>query len=184
MFLELQKLNRATLFHTRSMKSVTAEAKQSMDRLYLSLQNLNYEKMYLQREIAKCKDCESIYQDIELVEDDGSMESLSMTVEERHELMLRKLHAEMAERERLVTQENSLKAAKEELIKETQELQQQLEQLDTDFNTFLLQAVPLQNRLKAPVKEAVKEPVVQDVAVANGDEGVPNDVEMADLKPT
>ncbi|KAI8850086.1 Fms-interacting protein-domain-containing protein [Chytridium lagenaria] len=70
LFLELQKWNRATLIHTKSIKSTTSEYKQVMDRTFLNLQNLNYERLHIQREIDNCRDFESIFQNVDLISEE------------------------------------------------------------------------------------------------------------------
>jgi len=55
---ELKTINRDIHLHSRQEKIATQEAKSEVDRLRLGLQNLNYERLHLEQEIAKCEDYE------------------------------------------------------------------------------------------------------------------------------
>lgn len=51
----LKSLNRAANVATRARKDATAAARHEMDEAHLGLQNLQYEKRHLEREIEKCR---------------------------------------------------------------------------------------------------------------------------------
>lgn len=51
----LKSLNRAANNATRAHKEATAAARLEMDQSHLGLQNLQYEKRHLEREIEKCR---------------------------------------------------------------------------------------------------------------------------------
>lgn len=55
---QLRGLHRDAHFSARDTKSVTAEARQEVDRLHLQLQNLFYEQRHLQGEILACESYE------------------------------------------------------------------------------------------------------------------------------
>jgi len=52
----LRGLHRKSVFDTKDIKQVTAEAKSEIDSLHLQLQNLFYEQRHLRGEIAACED--------------------------------------------------------------------------------------------------------------------------------
>lgn len=54
-FVDLQQQGRTLAAMTRKCKATTAEFKLSLDKLHLTLQNLNYESQYLNKEISKCE---------------------------------------------------------------------------------------------------------------------------------
>ncbi|KAK7907862.1 hypothetical protein PG985_015165 [Apiospora marii] len=56
----LRGLHRSAQFKGRHVKQETAGARQEVDRLHLSLQNLYYEQRHLQGEIAACESYESV----------------------------------------------------------------------------------------------------------------------------
>lgn len=51
----LKSLNRSANAATRLRKEATAAARHEMDQSHLGLQNLQYEKRHLEREIEKCR---------------------------------------------------------------------------------------------------------------------------------
>ncbi|OSX60394.1 hypothetical protein POSPLADRAFT_1147373 [Postia placenta MAD-698-R-SB12] len=124
LFARLKALNRAANAATRAHKQATADARHEMDQTYLGLQNLLYEKRHLEREIEKCRQFASIYQDIPLY----AVEEFVMLAPEEartegvladeHQLMLNRLSFELAERQRLDQRQKELLRQKEEMLKE------------------------------------------------------------------
>lgn len=57
---QLRGLHRDAQFSARDTKSVTADARQEVDRLHLQLQNLFYEQRHLQGEILACESYECV----------------------------------------------------------------------------------------------------------------------------
>lgn len=55
LFARLKALNRAANVATRMRKQASADARKEMDHTHLGLQNLQYEKRHLEREIEKCR---------------------------------------------------------------------------------------------------------------------------------
>jgi hypothetical protein len=53
-FLEIQRLNRSMNNATKRSKVSCLDYKALLDKLHLSIQNLNYESQYIAREIHKC----------------------------------------------------------------------------------------------------------------------------------
>jgi len=102
----LKALNRAANTATRVCKDKTAAARLEMDQSHLQLQNLLYEKRHLEREIDKCRQFASIYQDVPLysLEDFKRLAPEEARTEEvladEHQLMLNQLSFELAERQR------------------------------------------------------------------------------------
>ncbi|KXN89575.1 hypothetical protein AN958_05442 [Leucoagaricus sp. SymC.cos] len=120
----LRALNRDANNATRRHKDVTAEARHDMDQSHLQLQNLLYEKRHLEREIEKCRQFASVYQDvplytleefIQLAPEENRTEQI---LADEHQLMLNRLHFELAERQRLDQRRKELLQQKEELLKE------------------------------------------------------------------
>ncbi len=52
---QLRTLNFEAILRVRQSKQATADARQEVDRLYLQLQNLDYQQLYLRMEIAACE---------------------------------------------------------------------------------------------------------------------------------
>ncbi|EKM59072.1 uncharacterized protein PHACADRAFT_25195 [Phanerochaete carnosa HHB-10118-sp] len=125
LFARLKALNRSANTATRSHKQATAETRHDMDQIHLGLQNLLYEKRHLEREIEKCRQFASVYQDIPLYTLEEFLERApeDMRTEEilgnEHSLMLSQLNFELAERQRLDKECKRLQAMKDELLKES-----------------------------------------------------------------
>lgn len=127
LFARLKALNRAANSATRNHKQATADARHDMDQTHLGLQNLQYEKRHLEREIEKCRQFayahslvllfsdprtfprhSSIYQDIPMYTIDEFVvrappEAHSQDVmSNHHQLMLNRLSFELVERQRSV----------------------------------------------------------------------------------
>ncbi|KAI8826870.1 Fms-interacting protein-domain-containing protein [Fimicolochytrium jonesii] len=145
-FMELLETQRKALSHTAQRKQATQEAKHSMDKLNLELQNLLYEIRHFEQSIADCKKLETNYQNIELVsEAEISLDAATDT--DSHDIMLKRLNYELEERIRLVEEEKALEVelarAQIGLSKETAEL----EALDKELMEALKATLPLQKRL-------------------------------------
>ncbi|KJE88470.1 hypothetical protein CAOG_00124 [Capsaspora owczarzaki ATCC 30864] len=65
--LEVKRLNRLAVNHTRGIKEATEKRKHAVDREHLRLQNLLYEKAHLLQEIEQCREYASIHDTMELV---------------------------------------------------------------------------------------------------------------------
>ncbi|KAI8813324.1 Fms-interacting protein-domain-containing protein, partial [Cladochytrium replicatum] len=155
LFLELTELNRSLHLHSKAVKQDTHDAKQTMDRAQLELQNLNYERLYLQREIEKCDELETIYQDIDRMTDEEFMrrappEYIAAATDE-HNMLLSQLRFEMSERLRLQTAEKELEGQRNQLTAEMKEKAAELESIDKELEQLLKYTVPLQDKLKLPV---------------------------------
>ncbi|RKO91334.1 THO complex, subunit 5, partial [Blyttiomyces helicus] len=140
LFLKLQRLNRAGHALAKQSKTETLDAKQNMDRLHLSLQNLSYERAYLKKELAKCEDIETSYQNVELVSEDEFMRTapaILSTEIDPHARMLNRLQFELDERKRLVDEEKELVAKRDALIKENKAKKAELENLDKDLEALV-----------------------------------------------
>ncbi|KND04202.1 uncharacterized protein SPPG_01635 [Spizellomyces punctatus DAOM BR117] len=149
-FMELLQLQRAAYSHTIARKQATQEAKHSMDRVHLDLQNINYEIRHLEKEIAECEELETEYQKIKLIPEPEyyaiAMEK-GVNVEDPHELMLSRLNHELDERTRLVQEEKELAKELEEVLEENQKELIDLEKLDKELSDSLKATLPLQTRL-------------------------------------
>ncbi|KZT39604.1 hypothetical protein SISSUDRAFT_1045276 [Sistotremastrum suecicum HHB10207 ss-3] len=119
----LKALHRSANVATRAIKQQTAEARLAMDQTHLGLQNLLYERRHLEREIDKCRQFASIYQDVplhsleefkEIAPDEAKTEEVFIN---EHSLMLNRLSFELAERHRLEERRKALQAVKEAKLK-------------------------------------------------------------------
>ncbi|ESK96018.1 fms interacting protein [Moniliophthora roreri MCA 2997] len=149
----LKALNRAANLATRTQKDATTIARQEMDQSYLGLQNLLYEKRHLEREIEKCRQFASVYQDVPLypLEEFQKLapeEARTPDVmNDEHQLMLNRLSFELAERQRLDQKRKELLHAKEELIKESKTKSSTLESVKLQIDNLVKTASEIQKKV-------------------------------------
>ncbi|KAF9485340.1 hypothetical protein BDN70DRAFT_871364 [Pholiota conissans] len=149
----LKSLYRAANTATRLKKEETAASRQEMDQSHLHLQNLLYEKRHLEREIEKCRQFASIYQDIPLYnldefkrlapEEARTEEVLS----DEHQLMLNRLSFELAERQRLDLRKKELLQQKEDLLKESKSKQTIMDNVKGHIDILMKTAVDVQKKV-------------------------------------
>ncbi|KAH9482677.1 THO complex subunit 5-like protein [Psilocybe cubensis] len=149
----LKSLYRAANTATRCRKEETAEARQEMDQSHLNLQNLLYEKRHLEREIEKCRQFASIYQDIPLytLEEYNLLAPEQSRTEEiladEHQLMLNRLTFELAERQRLDLKKKELMQQKEELLKESKAKSTTMDSVKAHIETLMKTATEIQKKV-------------------------------------
>ncbi|KIM46171.1 hypothetical protein M413DRAFT_305729 [Hebeloma cylindrosporum] len=149
----LKSLYRAANTATRSRKEETSAARQEMDQSHLHLQNLLYEKRHLEREIEKCRQFASIYQDVPLY----SLEEFKQLAPEEarndhvlsdeHQLMLNRLSFELAERQRLDLRKKELIQQKEDLLKESKSKVTTMDSVKTQIDLLMKTASDIQKKV-------------------------------------
>ncbi|TFK43516.1 Fms-interacting protein-domain-containing protein [Crucibulum laeve] len=149
----LKALNRAANTATRIRKEATAAARQDMDQSHLGLQNLLYEKRHLEREIEKCRQFASIYQDVPLYTLD-EFKSLAPqeahtedVLSDEHQLMLNRLSFELAERQRLDLRKKELVQQKDELLKESKSKLATMDSVKTQIDVLMKTASEIQKKV-------------------------------------
>ena len=159
----LKALNRAANNTTRLQKDATTESRQEMDQAHLGLQNLLYEKRHLEREIEKCRQFASIYQDVPLytVEDFKQLAPEELRTPEvlanEHQLMLNRLSFELTERQRLDQKKRELLKQKEELLKQSKAKAVTADTVKAQLESLIKTATESQkkvNELVAPIQAA------------------------------
>ncbi|KAG2077400.1 hypothetical protein BDR04DRAFT_541611 [Suillus decipiens] len=149
----LKALNRNANAATRACKQATTEARHDMDQTHLGLQNLLYEKRHLEREIDKCRQFASIYQDVPLYSLSefktlAPPEARSDDVlQNPHQLMLNRLGFELVERQRLDQKRKELTAQKEELLKHSKLKLATVESVKTQIESLMKAAADIQKRV-------------------------------------
>ncbi|KAG1833157.1 Fms-interacting protein-domain-containing protein, partial [Suillus variegatus] len=138
----LKALNRNANAATRACKQATTEARHDMDQTHLGLQNLLYEKRHLEREIDKCRQFASIYQDVPLYSlsefktlapPEARSDDVLQNV---HQLMLNRLSFELVERQR-----------HEELLKHSKLKLATVESVKTQIESLMKAAADIQKRV-------------------------------------
>ncbi|KIO12970.1 hypothetical protein M404DRAFT_6937 [Pisolithus tinctorius Marx 270] len=161
----LKALNRNANAATRAHKQATTEARQEMDQTHLGLQNLLYEKRHLEREIEKCRQFASIYQDVPLhsLEEFQQMAPPEARTEDvldnPHQLMLNRLSFELAERQRLASpfrcqciikldlKRKELVLLKEELLKQSKVKSATVDSVKSQIDALMKTATEIQKRV-------------------------------------
>ncbi|KAI1786513.1 Fms-interacting protein-domain-containing protein [Ganoderma leucocontextum] len=153
LFARLKSLNRAANHATRAHKQATADSRQEMDHTYLGLQNLLYEKRHLEREIDKCRQFASVYQDIPVhaLEDFMQIAPEEARTEhvltDEHQLMLNRLSFELSERQRLELKRKELIKEKEALLKESKTQLATVENVKTHIDNLMKTATDVQRKV-------------------------------------
>lgn len=153
LFARLKALNRAANAATRAHKQATAEMRHDMDQTYLGLQNLLYEKRHLEREIEKCRQFASIYQDIplhsleEFLEHAPEEMRTGEVLNNEHSLMLNQLNFELAERQRLDKECKRLQALKDELLKESKTRLATMDKVKVQIDELMKHATDVQSKV-------------------------------------
>ncbi|KAJ6539363.1 Fms-interacting protein-domain-containing protein [Mycena capillaripes] len=149
----LKSLARAANTETRATKNQTAAARHDMDQSHLGLQNLLYEKRHLEREIEKCRQFASVYQDIPLYTLDefkllAPPEAHTEDVlSNEHQLLLNRLSFEFVERQRLDKMKKELLQQKEELLKESKAKLNTMDSIKTQIETLVKVAADVQKKV-------------------------------------
>ncbi|KAF9453014.1 hypothetical protein P691DRAFT_659437 [Macrolepiota fuliginosa MF-IS2] len=149
----LKSLNRAANNATRIHKDVTAEARHDMDQSHLQLQNLLYEKRHLEREIEKCRQFASVYQEVplytleeykQLAPEESRTEQI---LADEHQLMLNRLNFELTERQRLDQRRKELIQEKEALLKQNKAKVATMDSVKAYLDAFMKTASETQKKL-------------------------------------
>lgn len=125
------------------------------DQAHLGLQNLLYERRHLEREIEKCRQFNSIYQEVPLHPLEEFMtiapeEARSEEVlKDEHQLLLRRLNLELTERIRLDAQKKQMIVEKERLLSENKKAESGLDALVGELDSLAKIAVELQGKMAA-----------------------------------
>ncbi|KAJ7179123.1 Fms-interacting protein-domain-containing protein [Mycena filopes] len=149
----LKSLARAANTATRATKEHTTAARHDMDQSHLGLQNLLYEKRHLEREIEKCRQFASVYQDIPLYTLDefkllAPPEARTEDVlSDEHQLLLNRLSFEFVERQRLDKRKKELMQQKEELLKESKAKVNTMDNVKSQIDTLVKLAADVQKKV-------------------------------------
>ncbi|KAK4680919.1 hypothetical protein QC764_102980 [Podospora pseudoanserina] len=134
----LRGQHRRAHFKARETKALTAEARQEVDSLHLSLQNLHYEERHLELEIAACEGFEHTYQLLPLIPVE---EFLALHPEhaesDENTLMVARINHERTEREALEQQRLELQKQKTKLTTENKKRREDLANLDQKMEKFI-----------------------------------------------
>ncbi|TPX49482.1 hypothetical protein SeMB42_g02596 [Synchytrium endobioticum] len=154
--LDLEQINREAHLQTRHTKHNTTNVRQNLNAVLLQLQNLQYQQLYLQREIAECEDLETVYQDISLISDDEFQASAPpefSNAETPHDHMINRFKHEIFLRKKLLSEEKALVATKEQMRKQNLKKKEDLARLDDDVSAIIKASKLLQMKLGTVITE-------------------------------
>ncbi|KAK9896454.1 hypothetical protein P389DRAFT_153169 [Cystobasidium minutum MCA 4210] len=153
-FATARQMARKLAMENKHDREEVARKRSNMDAAYLAQQNRNYEIGYLYREIEKCNDYDSIYQDLPLEDEEEwlrQVQEAEETSEESipsdpHDRMVARLKHEVAQRQRAQAELKALLASKTKVIKETEIRKSSLEQLEKQLDEFIASAKAIQDK--------------------------------------
>jgi len=153
LFARLKAINRNSSSMLSTFKSQSHKLRNHVDQIHLDLQNLIYERRHLEKEIKKCQEFESEYQNI-------SIHSLEEYFErnpedkrdepdsiDAHELMIKRLKFELSERKRFEAEKKELLQKKLKLSKENDEKKSKLDELEKQLDRFVATAKEIQSKM-------------------------------------
>ncbi|CAG8467300.1 14019_t:CDS:2 [Acaulospora morrowiae] len=155
-FVQLRSLNRKANLEKAADKLCTQEAKTSMDRIHLQLQDLNYMKSFLEREIRRCKSFRSKYQKITLIPEQEffarAPERLTTSLpkgeasdkQQLHHLMLQRLNFEKEERMRLKEEVQCKLKRKKEISERIAVKKSKIDNSNREIEKFIKESKPLE----------------------------------------
>ncbi|KAJ8509328.1 hypothetical protein ONZ45_g8493 [Pleurotus djamor] len=108
----------------------------------------------IEREIEKCRQFASIYQDIPLysLEDFMRLAPPEAHTDDEHQLMLNRLAFELAERQRLDTRKKELMQQKEDLLKESKAQVSTMDNVKSQIEALVKTASEIQKKVDELVK--------------------------------
>ncbi|KAI8452432.1 Fms-interacting protein-domain-containing protein [Phakopsora pachyrhizi] len=159
LFVTLKALNRSHSKLVSRSKSKTSFVRDELDQIHLGLQNLVYERRYLEKEIQKCQEFESEYQNISIHSIEEYLrlnpQDLELTesasTESKHELMIKRLKYELSERKRFEAEKKELLQKKLKLSKENDEKKSKLDELEKQLDRFVTSAKEIQTKMATQV---------------------------------
>ncbi|KAI5893266.1 uncharacterized protein SCHCODRAFT_02621295 [Schizophyllum commune H4-8] len=162
----LKSVHRTANAVSQARRAQTAEARTEMDAAHLRLQNLLYEKRHLEREIDKCRQFASIYQDISLypIDEFRRLAPPEAHSDDPHQLMLNRLSFELVERQRLEMRRAELEKQKEKLLAESKAKADRMKDVKQEIEGLSKAAHAAQTKVAAHVSSVV---VDSDVVMAS-----------------
>ncbi|PLW20706.1 hypothetical protein PCANC_07412 [Puccinia coronata f. sp. avenae] len=153
LFARMKSINRSSSSMLSSFKSQTQKVRNQVDQIHLDLQNLIYERRHLEKEIKKCQEFESEYQNIsihsleEYFERNPDDNRDGMDEIDPHELMIKRLKFELSERKRFEAEKKELLQKKLKLSKENDEKKSKLDELEKQLDRFVVTAKEIQSKM-------------------------------------
>jgi len=151
--MDLKQINRTLYVDNKNIKQVTQDEKAKMDKLNLELKNLDYERLHLKREIEKCSQLKTTYQNIDMIPLEEFLEVAPESLKNSdspHRQMINRLSYEFEERKRLSKAEKELIENKKKINEKLLIQKDKLNQIDEQLEQLIKNSFPLQESLKLP----------------------------------
>ncbi|KXT13064.1 hypothetical protein AC579_4915 [Pseudocercospora musae] len=134
----LRGLNRNAVMSVRATKQETTEARQEIDSLHLTLQNLYYEQRHLRGEISACEDYDHKYLSLPMIPTEDFLAAHPQYIEASdHDLTIARINDEHEARRALEEQRLALMKRKLALEKETLGKKEELARLDLEIERWI-----------------------------------------------
>ena len=150
-FALLRKYNCKTQTQCKRLRDSTHVLRKKLDSTDLILKNLQFEEIYLQREIQKCLNFKSIVEDLHLIPEDDFNAHLKSKNEviptDKHAYTMKRLEWELEQRKILKTNLESWQAKRDGLMNEITELRDYLSSLPPQLEELLSSTAQVQDTL-------------------------------------
>ncbi|KAF9321639.1 hypothetical protein BG003_000522 [Podila horticola] len=166
----LKGLNRDVSQQERNLKNDLVEQKHTVATVNLGYQNILYQRKYLLDEIARCRDMETLYQEVPLVSleefkqrapehlvnitsqhtTDTNSHNTTTDITDDHQLMLNQLQFELEERKRFDAEKRRLLAVKAQLAKANKARKAQLNKFEKQLEQYIDASAPIQELFRDP----------------------------------
>ncbi|ORX78757.1 hypothetical protein BCR32DRAFT_234838 [Anaeromyces robustus] len=151
--MDLKQINRTLYIDNKNIKQVTQDEKAKMDKLNLELKNLDYERLHLKKEIEKCSQLKTTYQNIDMIPLEEFLEVAPESLKNSdnpHRQMINRLSFEFEERKRLSKTEKGLIEDKKKINEKLIKQKEKLNQIDDQLEQLIKNSFTLQESLKLP----------------------------------
>lgn len=159
LFLTLKKINRLDKHRLKVARDAVNEKKQKVDNFHLQLQNLTYEVMHLQKEVAKCMEFRSRDEEIDLVPVDEFYKEAPTQVSRQaetdadpHQLTLARLQWELEQRKQLSKKLKGMESMKQSCQKEIEKKKECIDNIQPTLHAILEATHPLHAELGLPLQ--------------------------------
>ena len=159
-FINLKKLNRLDKIRTKRIRESTAEVMQRVDSFHLQLQNLRYEVMHLEKEVARCLQFRSRDQDIQMIAKEQFFKEAPDTIKDKvdeeddeHKLHLARLEFENVQRKEMHEHKEQLDEKKKGYEDKIREKRTNLASLKPQLASILERTKSVQAYLDMPLDE-------------------------------
>lgn len=149
LFAELRKYNCKGQIQCKRVRDNTQKVKRKLDSMDLILKNLQFEEIYLQREINKCLNYKSVDDELQLIPQEEFLSILSEEEKGRgeHEQMVKRLEWELEQRKLMKAELEAVEKSKGVLEKSISEDEDYLNTLPPQLDKLLTSTTQVQDTL-------------------------------------